>query len=521
MPPTIILPPETPYSDVEKSYISEQPANLFPTNQDSIFGTHRKVFCDEMEKIVEQIQLLYNERFPDTTLQYLTNWEEDLGLPVNSPAQSIQQRQQAVRARIKRGRFTRTLRRETVEGYILATFGEPARFSTTGIPITVPGIPLHSGIEGIDPTPYYTITETITNYYYQVLIDSIIDIDLPALDRELKRITPAGIQYLLGKAYKRSGGGKSAGTFSGAVVGIRLRFGGGVSPAIGGGTRATAHARTGGAKISNSNIATDSFSRIAVNGWGALENGEPWVRVFGATSAFSVNGSEALINADVSGNTYENKIGNALNWKNQEALVRVKFASIPGGALGLMKAGISTRSGTTRHWEAMLQYDTTVNKYTFRVNYYAQEFAYVMGGAFPPINAWWWIKIRAENNVLRAKTWADGTSEPGTWTSTVNFTGPSIGAGYTSLKGLVSGTTFPTISFDDFSLTTFGNSGFISAANRNSGAISSGFSGGAKALTLVRTGGATSGLVSSVSRIVRHSRTGGASTINLGGGTHS
>lgn len=184
-------------SPVEKSYIAEQPPGLWPENRSSNFGVHRIVFCDCISELLQQLQILYNERFPETATVFLDEWEEMLGLPVSPPTRTTLARQKIISARVKRGGFTRTFRRQIVEDFVLATFGAAATFTPAGIPIGT-GISLRSGITGTDPTPYYTIVETIESFLYRVTIDSRIDVDAASLRRELNRITPAGIT---GKLY--------------------------------------------------------------------------------------------------------------------------------------------------------------------------------------------------------------------------------------------------------------------------------------------------------------------------------
>lgn len=208
-----LLPAPVAPSVIEQAYIQDSPAGLWPDNQDSNFGIHRKVFCDRLMDAATQLQLIFNEMFPTTSTQFIDKWEEQMGLPVNPPSRTLAQRQSAVTARRRRGAFTRTLRNTIIEGYIVATFGTVPAFGTQGITIGT-GIVFHSGASG-DPKLLYRVVEDIPNFKYHVLIDNTIAVDFQSLNRELLRLTPAGISFDFVTLYQKSGGGKGVGKAGG------------------------------------------------------------------------------------------------------------------------------------------------------------------------------------------------------------------------------------------------------------------------------------------------------------------
>lgn len=210
------LPDPIAPSVIEQAYIEDSPRGLWPENQDSNFGIHRKIFCDQLMEAANQLQTIFNEMFPDTSTEYIGTWEEEMGLTVNPPGRSLTQRQRTVSARLKHGPFTRTGRANLIEGFIIATYGAAATFGTSGIVIGA-GIPLHSGAGG-DPKQYYKVIEDISNFKYHVWIDHNIGVDLTALNQELLRVTPAGISFDISSLYQTTGGGKSSGTFGGTKV---------------------------------------------------------------------------------------------------------------------------------------------------------------------------------------------------------------------------------------------------------------------------------------------------------------
>lgn len=194
MPTQPLLPVPIPFSVAEQSYIEDSPSGLWPDNQDSNFGLHRKIFCDRSMDVIDQLRILNNEMFPSTSTQFLSEWEDDLGLPVALPGRSIAQRQQIAVSRLRRGAFTRTGRQQIVEGYIIPTFGVAPSFGSQGINLQG-GVPLHSG--ETDLTGTYTILEDVENFSYEVRLLNTLGVDVDSLNRELLRYTPGGISFTI------------------------------------------------------------------------------------------------------------------------------------------------------------------------------------------------------------------------------------------------------------------------------------------------------------------------------------
>lgn len=194
MPRDLTLPAEGVYTEAELHFIELSPDGLWPDNQDSNFGQFRKVVTDIIqEDFIDLLSILNMEAFYPTSTTYLSLWEEMVGLPTNPSGRTSPERRSAVGSRLEYGAFTRSRRRRIVEAFIVATFGESVSFTPDGIPITVGGIPLFSGVFSLSGT--YEINEAIERFYYQVKILDTIDPDVIGLTRELDRITPDGITF--------------------------------------------------------------------------------------------------------------------------------------------------------------------------------------------------------------------------------------------------------------------------------------------------------------------------------------
>lgn len=203
--PQPILPRTIPFTELEQAYREDEPANLFPPNQDSNFGTYRRILCATLQDVANQVELLLNENFVATSSQFLNFHEEEAGLPALQ-TQTAQYRRQRVLGRIKKGLWSRSRRNAIIESFISATAGTPTAIGL-GIPIGS-GLTLYSGISG-DPKNFYKVIEDIPNFHYTVYMDVAVNADLVGLAAELKRVTPGGLSFtVLGWSNNKTGGGK-------------------------------------------------------------------------------------------------------------------------------------------------------------------------------------------------------------------------------------------------------------------------------------------------------------------------
>lgn len=152
-----ILANEIAFSDPEFAYIEESPPGLYPENQDSNFGLFRKLFTDQVQVLISQQSSIYNERFVDSSVDFIDEWEREVGLPVAPTGSTLAQRRQFVLNRLRKGPFTRARRREIVESFINATFGPPVELGVAGVAIDPAGIPLYA--EAASLSTLYSIRE--------------------------------------------------------------------------------------------------------------------------------------------------------------------------------------------------------------------------------------------------------------------------------------------------------------------------------------------------------------------------
>lgn len=187
-----VLPAEGVPTNLEEYFTNNQPPRLFPTNQNSNFGTIRKVITDEIQIGADDLSGLFNELFVSTASGYLGLWEDQMGLPKAAAGRTTAQRRVFIGNRLRISPFTRTRRRELVESFITATFGGAMEFTPGGVPLDGAGIPLFSEYASV--STLYTITED-SAFHYIVNIVPTVDPDIVGLTRELTWMTPGGITF--------------------------------------------------------------------------------------------------------------------------------------------------------------------------------------------------------------------------------------------------------------------------------------------------------------------------------------
>lgn len=190
------LPPEGLYGEIERLFIEESPPGLWPENQNSNFGTIRRIITLPLQDASNEMTTIFNERFIDTAVALLTLHENQVNLPAGNALKSLAQRRADIKTRKKKGAFTRTRRDNIIRDFINATYGSSLQLSPEGLGLSAGGLALFSDASG----PYQTlfrVYEDIRNFSYEVWIRDDVDPDLVGLLRELKRITPAGISFTI------------------------------------------------------------------------------------------------------------------------------------------------------------------------------------------------------------------------------------------------------------------------------------------------------------------------------------
>jgi hypothetical protein len=207
------LPPEGEMTEMERVYISECPPGLWPENQDSNFGAHRKCIADVFQEVYDEIVEISNNTFVATANRWLYMWESQMGLPINPPGRTLEQRRNRVRVRMLRGPFTWGLRHDVIASVLaLPASGPVPEFTAAGIPFDLTqsddrGIPLYAETE--ITVEMFHVDEMVEQFHYRVGITDGVIYDPVTLTRELLRITPAGITFEIGTDYVKTGGAGS------------------------------------------------------------------------------------------------------------------------------------------------------------------------------------------------------------------------------------------------------------------------------------------------------------------------
>jgi Concanavalin A-like lectin/glucanases superfamily len=192
------IPDPEPTTELERSFIRNSPPGFFPTNQDSNLGQFRKVVTDELQARADELTLIWFEMDLRETSQFLSKWEELLGVPIEPTGKTEAERRAILLSRYVYGAFTRAVRNLQVEKLLAPTIsgGPPIKLLPAGVPIPADGIPIY-GEPADDPKTLYRIYEDILNFSYEVFINSTNGVDESALMRALARQTPAGVSFTI------------------------------------------------------------------------------------------------------------------------------------------------------------------------------------------------------------------------------------------------------------------------------------------------------------------------------------
>lgn len=211
---------EGSFTDIELDMMTNEPPGLFPENQDSYWGTVRKVLADYLQaEIFDKLDQWYLNHDPRTVdADDIDEWEYMTGAP-HMTAKSLADRRATVTSRMAYGAFTRTARDNIVKSYVaFGSTGPPTAFTPAGVPLTPAGVTLYPSASG---SLSYTITENVEDFSYDVEITGPLGFlpDLAALARDLLRITPAGIRFTINSGTSAPSGTFGSGTFGSGTFG--------------------------------------------------------------------------------------------------------------------------------------------------------------------------------------------------------------------------------------------------------------------------------------------------------------
>lgn len=189
------LPAEQPWTEAEIAFHEEEPPGFFPDNQDSNFGfIFRRLWSNRVQELIDQLNLIYNEHFIETSSEFLDEWERTLNLPIVPGNLTLAQRRSVALSRVQSGAFTRTMRNGIIENFIIAALGQtPIQFGVGGMAFAAGGTAF--GSEPGSLATLYAVVEDLPNWIYHVRIKNTVAPDLTSLARELTRVTPAPFTF--------------------------------------------------------------------------------------------------------------------------------------------------------------------------------------------------------------------------------------------------------------------------------------------------------------------------------------
>lgn len=196
IPPQPVLPPEVALTDAEYGFQAEEPPRFFPQNQNSNWGLKRKNFSDTTQQLIAQLDIIFAERWPMSSTLFLDEWEKLVQLPQNPASRTIGERRNSIISRLRGGPWTRTMRKQIVEGYLaVLAFGDPIQLLPPGVGFDASGIPIYD--EPGVVSAMYRIYEDVQRFAYKVKIDSSHSPDIISMTHDLQHSQYAGLTLVV------------------------------------------------------------------------------------------------------------------------------------------------------------------------------------------------------------------------------------------------------------------------------------------------------------------------------------
>jgi hypothetical protein len=204
-------------------------------------------------------------------------------------------------------------------------------------------------------------------------------------------------------------------------------------------------------------IARDAFGRSVAGGttWGTADVGGSWSARFTTSgTAYSVGGGVAKIVKQASG-TYGQVLA-AASAADVDERIRVAWDKPATGTGALIPLTLLARfQNSLNHYQGRLIQTPAGSVQVQIVKTVGGTNTSLAGpiqiAASSPAGAFWWLRLQVSGTTLRIRAWQDGTSEPGTWSSTATDGAPlPTGAVGVAAQSYAGSTATPTISYDDY-----------------------------------------------------------------------
>ena len=205
----------------------------------------------------------------------------------------------------------------------------------------------------------------------------------------------------------------------------------------------------------------DSFQRLATNAWGTADVGGAWT-VNGIESEFNVDGQVGMIDVSVAEFDYLGELAAtavdvdvSLRFRTDKATTDTQYVSV-----------FARRGGGA--WYRLivrLELDDSITAQLDRSGVSLVS-ATTVAGLTHAANVWFRLRFQVIGTTIRARVWADGSAEPGTWVVTTTDSGVTA-AGVLAIAAQMGASTsnFPVrFSFDELTSPDVDGAAFSDAA---------------------------------------------------------
>lgn len=166
----------------------------------------------------------------------------------------------------------------------------------------------------------------------------------------------------------------------------------------------------------------ETFGSTVASGWGTEDtHGFSWSTSGGSASDYSVVGGSYGVHSLGSLNVSRRTIVDSVDETDGEVLMSVTHPTQPTGG-SLYSGALLRYTDADNHYIVRLRKNYTGDATVAQLSLQKQVatvnttlVTYDLTGVTIPVDEKWWIRARIDGTSIKARTWKDGTSEPGSW----------------------------------------------------------------------------------------------------------
>jgi hypothetical protein len=198
-------------------------------------------------------------------------------------------------------------------------------------------------------------------------------------------------------------------------------------------------------------LASDTFTRSVVDGWGTSTSGHAWSFSNGTNAERDVNGTAGTVAVTSSFNTNRDQYLSGVTAADVEIVCSFKVSRLASAGFVNIPGVVLCRQSSTKHVQAGFYLGNT-NPLVVLLGQDGNTVTSIDTGYTYAANTKFWIRARKIGQQVQVRAWPDSVSEPSVW-HIDEAVGSSALAGSVGTFTLSNDTVATTYTFDDFTVT--------------------------------------------------------------------